>query len=211
MVYTKIRIDLEDGPKNRFYRVVLVKGDPDLFELGTYFGLALGATFEHCFLFENLKRDKSYVMGSFLEDRIFDGDVYLRKYHLSELDDTFRYVYDTGDGWNFICKRYKTKVNVKSKQDIILVSGEGQGIWEDNIHSLWALFDGDIDPEDNIDYLDEGIVKPWNFEIEKYGDFDLPLDTEKMNEELANARDKYDELLEQEIKYIESSSIDVWD
>ena len=34
MTYTKIRLDFNYEPKGRFYRVVLVKGNPDLFERG---------------------------------------------------------------------------------------------------------------------------------------------------------------------------------
>lgn len=61
MAYTKIRLDFEYGPKGRFYRVVLVKGNPDLYRLGVYFGSALGATFEHAFMITSKKRDVSYV------------------------------------------------------------------------------------------------------------------------------------------------------
>lgn len=49
MIYTKIRIDFKYGPKERFYRVILVKEDINLFNLGVGLGLALGAEFEHCF------------------------------------------------------------------------------------------------------------------------------------------------------------------
>ena len=51
MIYTKIRIDFKYGPKERFYRVILVKEDINLFNLGVGLGLALGAEFEHCIIY----------------------------------------------------------------------------------------------------------------------------------------------------------------
>lgn len=77
-----------------------------------------------------------------------------------------------------MCKKYKRKVELDSKEDIIVLTGAGQGIWEDNIRSLYALFSGEISPLENHEDENKGIYFPWNFEIEKFGDFDMPLDLE---------------------------------
>lgn len=61
MIYTKIRLDFKHGSEDRFYRTVLVKRHPDLFELGICLGLMLGATYEHCILIT--AKDSSYVMA----------------------------------------------------------------------------------------------------------------------------------------------------
>ncbi len=207
MNYTKIRLDFKYGPKNRFYRVVLVKGDPDLFKLGVELGTAVGAMFEHCFLITCNRRKTQYVMAPFMEDPI-DGYKYLGNYHLSDLPDNFDYEYDTGDGWDFSCKKYKQKVEVKSKKNIILIDGAGQGIWEDHICTLFALFNGEIDPDCDEEDEENGIYKPWNAPIDKYGDFDLPLDIEDINETLDESFIfDYEESLTCEKEFIEQTNV----
>lgn len=67
---------------------------------------------------------------------------------------------------------------------IILFEGKGQGIWEDNISSLYALFSGEICPDFDCEDEEKSYFKPWNFVINKYGDFDLPLNLDEINETL---------------------------
>ena len=129
MIYTKIRVDFKYGPKGRFYRVILVKEDINLFNLGVGLGLALGAEFEHCFLITERNLHKEYVMAIFIEDPV-PGSRYLANYTLNDLGEKFDYEYDTGDGWDFTCRKYKRKVELDSKEDIIVSEGAGQGIWE---------------------------------------------------------------------------------
>lgn len=205
MLYTKIRLDFKYGPKNRFYRVVLIKGNPDLFKLGVALLTSLEATFEHCFLITH--KGVSYVMAPFMEDPL-DGYKYLGKYHLSDLPMNFNLEYDTGDGWDFKCKKYEEKVELKSKKTIILLEGKGQGIWEDNIHSLYALFEGEIDKDFDKEDEEKGIYKPWNFEIDKFGDFDLALDINEINETLdKDSQANYEELYENEKEYIKQTRV----
>lgn len=122
MTYTKIRLDFNYEPKGRFYRVVLVKGNPDLFERGIQLGMAVGASFEHGFLIVSTKRDDCYVIAPFMEDSRVEYK-YLRNYHLDDLENTFRFKYDTGGGWDFVCKRYKRKIELDSDKEIILLEG----------------------------------------------------------------------------------------
>ncbi len=206
MTYTKIRLDFEYGPKDRFYRVVLIKGNPDLFELGVYFGMAVGAEFEHCFLITSSNEDACYVMAPFMEDPMV-GYKYLRNYHLSDLEDDFRYEYDTGDGWDFVCHRHKEKVELDSNKEILILEGKGQGIWEDNIATLYALFNGKLNPNSSRQNLKKGYYKPWNQKIKKFGDFDLPLDIERLNDDLFYAHDIYNEMLNNEIEYIREGDV----
>jgi len=204
MTYTKIRLDFKYGPKGRFYRVILVKDNPSLFKLGVAFGTVLGATFEHCFLFR-CKDYVEYVMACFMEMPL-RGYKYLGFYHLSDLPDSFSYEYDTGDGWDFTCKKYKKTVELKSKEDIILLEGKGQGIWEDNICSLYALFNNEISPDFSGEDEEKGIYKPWNCVVAKYGDFDLPLNIEDENDSLSSLFEiDYQECLSKEKEYIKES------
>lgn len=94
--------------------------------------------------------------------------------------------------------------NIKKK--IIVLEGKGQGIWEDNISSLYALFEGKINPNCSKDEY-KGYYKPWNYSIVKFGDFDLPLDVEALNIELQKAARIYREILLQEIAYVEQRHV----
>ena len=180
MIYTKIRLDFEYGPKGRFYRVVLVNSDIDLFKLGIAFGVALGATFEHTFMFTANRKKDNYVDASIMENPIY-GDKYLGNHYLRELPNIFHYCYDFGDGWDFYCKKYKKTYEINSKKELIILEGSGQGIWEDEICSLWAYFEGDVSPDETEDNEEMGIYKPWNYSINKFSDFDLPLDIDELN------------------------------
>lgn len=206
MQYTKIRLDFKYGPKNRFFRTLLVKGNPNLFELGVILGTSLGATFEHCFLFRCHPRS-IYVMAPLMEDRM-DGYKYLGNYHLKDLPKKFTFEYDTGDGWDFNCIKHDEKVEMISKKRTIILEGKGQGIWEDNIRSLYAYFEGEITADCSEEDEEKGIFKPWNFEIEKYSDFDLPLNIEEMNETLEEEfLMNYNELLKGENAYLREINV----
>lgn len=207
MQYTKIRLDFKYGPKNRFYRVVLIKGNPDLFKLSVELGTAVGAAFEHCFLITCKRRKVHYVMAPFMEEPL-DGYKYLRNYHLKDLPDSFDFEYDTGDGWDFSCKRYKKYVDIKSNKNLILLEGAGQGIWEDNIGSLYSYFNNEIDPDFDGEDEEKGIYKPWNVSIDKYSEFDNPLDIDEINDTLNDDfRFNYDEVLSSEKEYIEQNCV----
>lgn len=67
-------------------------------------GTALGATFEHTFTF--VKNNAWYINASMMEDPR-SGSKYLGNHHLEELPNVFGYNYDSGDGWDFHCRKYK--------------------------------------------------------------------------------------------------------
>ena len=181
MKYIKLRADFEHAEKGRFYRVILVKEDMDLLEFGWRFVCAVHGEMEHMFQF-NI--GKFYFLPADCMKDSMPGfeDRWMGCYKLEELGDKFDFTYDMGDGWDFHFKAYKKRVERDSKAPLIVLEGAGQGIWEDNIGSLYALLDGEIDPNLNEEDEDEGIYFPWNVRIEKFGDFDKPLDIERENE-----------------------------
>ena len=51
MEYTRLKITYP-GYAKRFYRIIAIKGDPDLPHLGAIIAESMRADFEHCWLFE---------------------------------------------------------------------------------------------------------------------------------------------------------------
>lgn len=208
MLYTKIRMDFKYAEKGRFYRVLLIKGNPDLLKLGVALGDAVSVAFEHCFLITCNKRATCYVMAPFMEEPL-PGYCLLSSHSLDELPEEFDFEYDTGDGWDFHCKRYKKQVEMDSAQDLILLEGAGLGVWEDNIRTLYAYLSGEL-PGDAEEDFDKGYAKPWNMEINHFSDFDLPLDIKKLNKRLSKAYPKDCKTIEKgERDYIKESGLDV--
>lgn len=190
MKYQKLKLEFKYGPKGKFYRVVLVRKGLTLRTLGCYLVEALGGELEHMFLYKdknNHYEDETWV-GDFLfmHTRIKEFDY--TKYTLDDLSQHFDFCYDTGDGYDFKCTRYKKEVEMDdeeySNKPLIILEGKGQGIWEDNICTLYDLFNGKIDPNLNHEIEEKGIYFPWNHQINKFGDFDEPLDIEDLNESL---------------------------
>ena len=106
---------------------------------------------------------------------------------IKDLPEKFIFVYDTGDGWDFDCKIYKTIVTKEFEDDEDVPTGfvldaKGMGIWEDNIRSLYAYLEGEIDKDFDEEDEERGIYKPWNFDIKKYSEFDNPVDIEELND-----------------------------
>lgn len=178
MEYIKIRADFRYAEKGRLYRVFLVPPNMNLFELGCRIVGIFQGTLEHCFLYTHGKTQ--LVPASFMEDTFPGIKAYwMGQYAVENLPDTFDFEYDTGDGWVFRCKKYKTVVNTEYEGDprIIVLEGKGQGIWEDNITTLYAYFEGKLKPDDIAEESEEeGYYLPWNVSIEKWGDYDAPID-----------------------------------
>ncbi len=169
MNYKQIKLTFKYSKPKRFYRTLLAKQNVNLINLGCAIVTAFGGEFEHLFLFET--KTRVYNPKCFMEDMVFENDVLMDNYTLSDLGDNFIFTYDTGDGWNFSATVTDSDVEEK-EEDFILIDGAGQGIWEDNIHTLKAYLDGKIDPNTYEPDENNGYYPPWNFENEKYGDFD---------------------------------------
>ena len=126
-----------------------------------------------------------------------DDDVLMDDYTLKDLGNKFTFVYDTGEYWEFEAIVTLSDIPVRG-EDVILIDGAGQGIWEDNIHSLYAYLDGQIDPNSREDNEDLGYTLPWNLDFEKYGDFDKPFDIEKEHKKFLKAYKKDLKIYKQE-------------
>ena len=179
MEFKKVRLDFKYAKKGRFYRVLLVPAHTKLNDLGCIFVEALKGAMEHCFLFKT--KDTSFEPAAFLTEIFFDNSVYMNFYTIEDLGEKFVFIYDTGDGWDFDCKVYKKSVFLDTKDTTVLLEGAGQGIWEDNIGTLYAYFEGDIPHDFNEEDEERGIYKPWNVFVDKYSEFDDPLDIEEEN------------------------------
>ena len=168
MKYTKIKAEFRDA-HDRLNRTLLVRSDISLPELGCVLCTAFHAEYEHLFLFE--KKGTSYVPGPFMEDPI-PGYKLMDRFHLKDLGNSFRFVYDTGDDWTFDVKVYKQETMLEEDLPAVITGGAGMGIWEDNSYTLRSYLAGKIDPESDEEDEEKGYYLPWNMSIEKYGDFD---------------------------------------
>ena len=187
--YFKIRADFKYANKGRFYRTFLVREDIGLGELGEFIVDIFGGTMEHFFLYRT--KEKSYIPSSWMEQWDEFGSIRQEPFKdktIKDLPEQFMFIYDTGDGWDFDCKIYK-RIVVKTVDDDeeiptgFVLEAKGMGIWEDNIGSLYAYLEGEIDKDYNEEDEDRGMYKPWNFEIDKYSDFDDPINIEELNEQ----------------------------
>ena len=175
MNYKKIRLDFKYCERGRFFRTILVAEDINLVNLGCAIVAAFNGEFEHFFTFE--KGRTQYVPKSFGQWGTYD-EKFLNDYTLEVLGDSFTFTYDMGDNYEFKAKVYKKiyELEPEDGEEVLLIDGAGQGIWEDNICSLIAYLDGDIDPELSESCEEEGIFLPWNFDNETFGDFDKAFD-----------------------------------
>lgn len=177
MKYTKILIEYNEYP-SLFNRTILVKGNPDLFKLASFFAYILGTRFCHCYYFET--ETVEFVMSPFMEQGGVIWSKYLANYNLSDLPNKFTFVYDTGENYQFK-STILSEVDYDSKNGFILLDANGQGIWEDNHNSLYALLSGEINPNSRGK---GAYTLPWNFNNKTFKDFFNPININEMNETL---------------------------
>lgn len=179
MNYKKIKMEYR-YKKDRFNRIILVREDINLIELGCAMCTAVRAEFEHCFLF--YKGKITFSPDVFIAEGWNNENEFPMKEHsLSDLGDKFSFCYDTGDNWMFDCKVYKREVELMDDRIAFLLDGTGQGIWEDNVWTLSRYLYGELDPECEEDE-DNEIYFPWNVEIEKLSDFDTKFNIDEEKE-----------------------------
>jgi len=179
--YRKIRVSSEDAPK-RFYRVMYIREDLNLYEIGVTVLSVLGAEFEHMFLFKD--KLNTYEDESWIEDGFgYDAKDY-RKCYLSDLitrsDNSFDLLYDTGDGWYFKIKIYAKALEDKDNEFHgmfgYVKEAKGQCIWEDARYAFMMYLAGE---------KIKSSEKPWNLPKNKgVNYFDSDVDIDKMNERL---------------------------
>lgn len=175
MKYKKIKIEFKKCEKNRFYRTLLVKEDLNLFNLGCAIVTAFGGSFEHHFLIRTEK--KNFCPKIYSKSLNMIDNVLIDEYTLEDIENTFTFMYDFNSQWHFDGIVLET-IEFDSKKEVILLDGKGQGIWEDRIKTLYAYFDGKLDPESLIEDEENKYFKPWNKRVTKFGDFDTAFDLE---------------------------------
>ena len=181
MEYTKIRICLREDPK-RLYRIIAIKEDPSLYELGAIIAKSLRVEFEHYYYFRT--KNESFIPNPWIEDYVNENEYPMSTMRLSDLPNTFTYIYDTGENYEFDCKIFKRKhkadVNEMEAPLAFVLEGAGQGIFENDHYSLDLYLADEINPLRDKDNIDEGYFLPMNFEMNCFGDFDKALDLEHM-------------------------------
>ncbi len=209
MEYIKIRADFKYAEKGRLYRVFLVPKGIGLFEMGCHIVSVFQGALEHCFLYTHGRVE--FVQAPFLETD-FPGvkSLWMGQYTVEDLPETFEFEYDTGDGWYFKCKKYRKTVQADYDGDprIVVLEGAGQGIWEDNIGTLYSYFEGQLDPNAKAEQYEDdekAYYLPWNVSVEKWGDYDAPLDPSMFEcmEDVA-----WPEAWERELEYAREMGLD---
>ena len=191
MHYKKIRVKSLDAPK-RFYRLLYVREDLNLFQLGVTILLAFDCEFYHMFTLEDQKY--VYVDKSWLNDApsIFDllpsipKNKDYEKYKISDLvldaNNTFKICYDSGANWEFEIKIYKIEKDLPGKAFGHLIEGAGAYIWEDNRQLFWRFIESGSDAlsAEEKDFLSEMV----NVDVETFDDL---LDIDYFNNKIDRA------------------------
>lgn len=174
MKYRKIALISEDAGE-RLSRILYVKNDISLKELGCLFLTSLHSDMEHLFLFETEK--KNYISAAYYTDPREDTPV-MDAYTIADMPQEFTFLYDTADGWYFTCRMSEETYSLQGKKAAgVLISGKGAGIFEDERESFISYINGEIDPDAEDDY-DNDLYLPVNLDLDTFGEFDQPLDIE---------------------------------
>ena len=208
MKYTRIRVEFEEF-EDRFNRVILVKGNPDLFKFATFLAFVNNAEFVHFYELSTPKEE--YVASPYLCYPYDKTMKYLSNYSLKDLPNDFVFLYDSGENYKFNCHKEEI-IDIDSKKDFILESAVGQGIWEDDSYALRAYLNDYLDPLENEEDEEAGIMLPWNFTNVTYGDFDEEIDIEEFNENISkNFSSLLSKLRKEDKKYIEKHYVSLED
>lgn len=206
MYYKKIRVKSLDAPK-RLYRLLYVREDLNLFQLGVTILLAFDCEFCHMFTLEDQKN--TYVDKSWLNETPYIFDLLLsipqekdyEKHKISDLalgaNNTFKLYYDSGDNWEFEIKVYKAEKDLPGKAFGHLIGGAGASIWEDNRQLFWKFIESGSDAlsAEEKDFLSEMI----NVDVEK---FDDPLDIDYFKDKIDKAESTCGRLQEIQDSYL---------
>ena len=193
--YQKIKVSCVGCPK-RFYRIMYIRNDLNLFQIGVGILISLRAEFEHMFLFHD--KGSSYMDASWVEGTNSPRRPALdyTKVHLSDLtlnaSNEFTLEYDTGDGWDFTIKIYKTVKQFDAEEDRygIVTEAKGDRIWEDYHYSFDEYIAGR-----QVDEKEEG--RPWNIPDDlPLSFFDEEVSVDELNDSMYMAEDCSNRVLE---------------
>ena len=180
MEFIQIKISDRDYPK-RLNRTIALRPDLNLNDVGFIIGNTLGTSRIHFFMFRSGNKefvDESWI-GQFKDN---PNEYDLKESHLSDLDEKFEYIYDTGEDYEFKCSILKKRLDIDTEGiDTGLVArtlkAKGLGIFEDNHGCLDEYFDGKIDPEATRGEYEFDLL-PWNLDMKKFGDYEKEIDLE---------------------------------
>lgn len=189
MLYQKIKVACKDCPK-RFYRVMYVREDLNLAQLGYVILHSLNAAFEHSYLFHGKGCD--YLPVTWLED-CYDNEKDMAECRISDVqlyaNNKFILEYDTGECWEFEITVYDEKKEINDAFFGTNVEAKGAGIWEDAHVDFVAFING------------EEFECPWNMpEDSEPEDFDNEIDLEELNAETEVYEESFDDYYEDSIQ-----------
>ena len=176
MKYKEVRLDFEYCEKGRFYRTLLVLPGTNLVDLGCAIITAFGGMFEHSFLFNSPKG--TFFPRAFMEEGTLSNAKLMNNYIIEALGDEFTFTYDPSEGYDFTATVTESETEYDGENNMYLIDGAGQGIWEDNIYTLQAYLDGEIEDPYTKEDEEQGYSLPWNFPVETYSEFDTSFDLE---------------------------------
>ena len=101
------------------------------------------------------KKKETFVANSWINQFGINEDEHSISFsYLNDLGTEFEYEYDTGEGYEFKCKKYKEKVEIirdeldeEEYPDVIAIEAKGKGIFEDNHGMLEDYFEGKLSGE----------------------------------------------------------------
>lgn len=179
MKYIKIKVSFKFYP-DRFYRVLLVPENIELYDLAYAIGTSVHVDWDHAYQF--IANKTCYLPDEMLDGFLCDGESMDGK-TIDVLGEKAVFEYDFGDDWKFDVRIYKRRVERPEVKSALILEGKGAGIWEDSISTFYDYMDGEID--DSILNMslesDDFPMLPWYIADEpdrKLSDFDKPLDLE---------------------------------
>ncbi|MCR5795474.1 MAG: SseB family protein [Solobacterium sp.] len=174
MEYRKLTLTSADAG-DRLSRILYVKNDISLKELGCLFLTTLHTDPFHPFMFET--GNKNYVSSAFVNPPRPDCPC-MDGYTFADLPDEFTFLFDVDYGWYFTCRKGDETARYRGKKPAgVLAGGSGAGIFLDERDSLIRYISGQIDPEAEEDREHECYL-PDNLDLDTFGEFDQPLDIE---------------------------------
>ena len=177
MKYLRIKISYVLA-EERFYRTFLVNPNTKLRDFGCAILTTMFSTFENDYYFGvGVVR---YLPRNLIRKYYENEDKFIGDYAVKDLPDDFIFYYGM-DEYTFN-SAVQSIEEVDGEEDIYLVDGKGQGVWENTAHTLNSYLLDRLDPTGlEEDYFEE-IFIPKNVQLSKYGDFDTAFNLELMQE-----------------------------
>ena len=125
----------------------------------------------------------SYRFKSDIRKYYEKEDLLITDYSIDDMPDEFSLYYGHYDEWHFICRILDIEVH-SDEGEILVLDGNGQGIWEDSLNTLMKYLNGKLDPDSLYEDEVMDIYIPRNVYLDRFSDFDKKY--ELVNKELFN-------------------------